>query len=101
MRINYLARFYPDMNAVQAGFEIWQLKVLFAYVKTHINKNVCFDVSAPPDIRKTVIFIARMGGFTNFSNQGFPGLKTFWKGWNNCNLSLNTAFAINVNELSL
>ena len=101
MRINYLARFHPGMDAVQAGFEIWHLKVLFAYVKAHIDKRVIFNKNAPPDIRQTVIYIARMGGFTNFSNQVFPRLKTFWKGWNNFNLALNTAFAINVNELPL
>ena len=100
MRINYLARFYPEMNAIDAGFEIGQLKLLFAYVKTHIKKSVRFDQHAPPNIRQTVIYIARIGGFTNFSNQPFPGLKTFWRGWNNFNLILNTAFAINVNELS-
>lgn len=99
MRINYLARFYPEVNALDAGFELWQLKVLFAYIKTHINKNIQFDDKEPPNIRQTVIYIARIGGFTNYSNQPFPGLKTFWRGWNNFNLILNTAFAINVNEL--
>lgn len=100
MRINYLARIYPETNAIEAGFEIWHLKVLFAYVKAHINKRIFFDENDPPNIRQTVILIARMGGFTNFSNQPFPGLKTFWKGWNNFNLAINTVFAINVNELN-
>lgn len=99
MRINYLARFYPEVNALDAGFELWQLKVLFAYIKTHIKKNIQFNDKEPPNIRQTVIYIAQIGGFTNYSNQPFPGLKTFWRGWNNFNLILNTALAINVNEL--
>ena len=100
MRINYLARFYPDISALEAGFNLWQLKVLFAYITTHINKKAAFDKNAPPNIRQTVVYIAQMGGFTNFSNQDFPGLKTFWKGWNNFNLIINTAIAINFKQLS-
>lgn len=98
MRMNYLARACPEMTALDAGFEIKQLKILFAYVKKHISKNITFDKDHPPTIRQVIIFIARIGGFTNFSNQPFPGLKTFWRGWNIFNFIL-TAYAINVNEL--
>ncbi len=36
----------------------------------------------PPSIKDFVITIARLGGFTNFSNQPYSGLKVFWRRWN-------------------
>ncbi|MEM9681264.1 MAG: IS4 family transposase [Bacteroidota bacterium] len=82
MRINYLARVHPDWDIDQIGVTELEYKALYSYASSNIDKKLKFDPVHPPTIREFVITIARLGGFTDFSNQPHPGLKVFWRGWN-------------------
>lgn len=91
MTINYLARFYPKTKITEIGILLRHVEALFTYAKKYVDKKIQFQKDEPPSIRKFVIVVAQLGGFTNFSNQPFPGLKTFWKGWSIFNIIKNSS----------
>ena len=82
MRINYLARVHPQWTIKQIGVSELEYKALYLYAHINIDERLKFNPLQPPSIREFVITIARLEGFTNYSNQTFPGLKVFWRGWN-------------------
>lgn len=82
MRINYLARVHPQWTIKQIGVSELEYKALYLYAHANIDERLKFNPMHPPTTKDFVITIARLGGFTNFSNQPYPGLKVFWKGWN-------------------
>ena len=82
MRINYLARVHPDWKVDEIGIGQLECKALYKYARINIDNRLKFDPMHPPSVKEFVWTIARLGGFTNFSNQEHPGLKVFWRGWN-------------------
>ncbi len=92
MRINYLAREYPQWSIYEIGITNSEYQALYQYAHVNMDKRLTFNPNAPPTLKEFVITIARLGGFTNFSNQDHPGLKTFWRGWNTYQTILKTFF---------
>ncbi len=45
----------------------------------HVH-NVSLPSSQPPSIEQAVIWIAQLGGFLARKHDGFPGVKTLWRG---------------------
>lgn len=82
MRLNYLARVHPQWTIDEVGISALEYKALYTYAHINIDRRLTFDPKHPPSIKDFVFTIARLGGFTNFSNQPYPGLKVFWRGWN-------------------
>ena len=35
----------------------------------------------PPSVSEIIIMLAKLGGFLNRKNDGFPGMTHIWKGW--------------------
>jgi hypothetical protein len=72
--LTYLARTNPngDCNELLDESE-W--KILYCVV----NKTNILPESAPT-ILQAVILLARLGGFLNRKNDGFPGVKVLWQG---------------------
>jgi len=94
MRINYIAREHPDWTTEQIGIPTIECQVLYKYANATIDKRLNFNPDQPPTVKEFVITIARIGGFTNFSNQNLPGLKTFWRGWNTYQTILKSFFLL-------
>ena len=36
---------------------------------------------SPPSVSEIIIMLAKLGGFLNRKNDGFPGMTHIWKGW--------------------
>ncbi len=90
MRVNYLARQHPDWEIARIGVAEWEHEALYRYAGANIDGRIRFNPKDPPTIREFVTTIGRLGGFTNFNKQPFPGLKTFWRGMRAYQIILKT-----------
>jgi hypothetical protein len=81
MRINYLARNYPDTPIDQAGISGKEHEALYKYMHENVSKRIVYDPSKPPDLKEFVHRIAQLGGYIPGKRQANPGLKTTWEGF--------------------
>ncbi|MEM9685665.1 MAG: IS4 family transposase [Bacteroidota bacterium] len=72
---SYLGRDYPQTNC-QLILTPAQWKAL--YVLIHQDKNI---PKKPPDMQQAIRWIGRLGGHLGRKNDGPPGLKTVWRGY--------------------
>ncbi|MDJ0594887.1 MAG: IS4 family transposase [Pleurocapsa sp. MO_226.B13] len=72
--LTYQARQNPELpcDTILEAYE-WQS----LYCHFH---HVPFPSSQPPSIEQAVVWIAQLGGFLARKHDGFPGVKTLWKG---------------------
>jgi len=90
LNLCYLARMAPDQKATDNAFSLEECQVLYNYHKVKNPKLIPIEQrSNPPNENKpnsiptiatTINQVAVLGGFLSRKGDGFPGVKTIWKG---------------------
>jgi hypothetical protein len=75
MKIRYLAENQPDTTIVQAGLSVQECKILYAYTRKYIRKDLVFDEQQPPTMWEFCRVLGMLGGFIPRRRQPLPGLK--------------------------
>ena len=72
--ITHLARSAPDASCeTMLSHREWQALYATIYHKSYPH-------SSPPTLGEAVGWIAKLGGFLGRKHDGFPGVKTLWRG---------------------
>ena len=96
--LTYQARRNPN-NDCSVVLEPHEWKALYATIH---GKN--YNQARPPTLAEAILWIAQLGGFLGRKNDGFPGVKTIWRGlkrlddiastWLLCHNSFASVFSI-------
>lgn len=73
--LTYSSREHPDI----LGDTVWESHE-WQSLYCHIHASSIPPLT-PPSLQKAVLWIAQLGGFLGRKLDGFPGVKTLWKGW--------------------
>ncbi len=72
--LTYQARQNPELPC-DTILETHEWQSLYCHIH-----DVALPSSQPPSIEQAVIWIAQLGGFLARKHDGFPGVKTLWRG---------------------
>ena len=73
--LTYLARIEPDIPCDQFFLD-YEWHALYCYV--HKTRELPTQM---PSLENMVYWIAKLGGFLARKNDGYPGVKVLWRGW--------------------
>jgi hypothetical protein len=72
--LTYEARVNPEQSC-EVALEPFEWQALFC----HVHRSTT-PPTQPPSLAQAVLWIARLGGFLARRHDGFPGVKTLWRG---------------------
>lgn len=73
--LTYVGRGQPNLPCTVA-FADFEWQALYSY----IHKTAVLP-SEPPTLQQATLWLARLGGFLGRKNDGYPGVKVLWRGW--------------------
>ncbi len=92
--ITYQSRETPDVPCTMI-FNEKEWKVLYCLVNPKSRPP-----EKPPTLMEAVVFMARLGGFLARKNDGNPGVKVLWHGYQRFNNALETLSALDLSPFS-
>jgi transposase Tn5 family protein len=78
--VNLLNLTYQTRKEPEASCETFFTKIEWKILYRYVNKGKAIP-KEPPKLKEVVILVARLGGFLARKGDGFPGVKTLWKGY--------------------
>jgi hypothetical protein len=72
--LTYEARVNPELSC-EVALEPFEWQALYC----HVHRSTT-PPTQPPSLAQAVLWIARLGGFLARRHDGFPGVKTLWRG---------------------
>ena len=72
--LTYQARSHPD-TPCDTILELHEWQSLYCNIHSHYT-----IAEKPPSLMEAVLWIAQLGGFLGRKHDGFPGVKTIWRG---------------------
>ena len=74
LRVTYISRIYPEASC-DILFDEDEWKILY-----RISHKTKIAPDAPYTMTEAISYLGTLGGFKRSPSDGFPGLKSIWKG---------------------